>query len=252
MSILTNLRATKPLILNITNQVTMDFIANGLLSLGASPMMSSSSQESYDLIKLANCVVINIGTLNDEFLAVCHHVCRIANELHKPIIFDPVGAGASQYRTEACLRLIDQFQIAILRGNANEIMSLLNSTIMTKGVDGTLSSIEAIPYAKQLSIQYDMAVVISGATDVVVDSEQIHQNQLGDALMTKVTGAGCLHSAIIAAFHAIEPNRYAAGVAANIFYSQCGEYAAHKSQGPGTFKLHLLDALHALYEIDNA
>ena len=99
--ITTKIKKNKPLILNITNYVTMDFVANGLLSLGASPVMSKAEQEIEDLLQLAQSIVINLGTLDKQFIALCEHACLIANQLKKPIILDPVGAGASSYRTDA-------------------------------------------------------------------------------------------------------------------------------------------------------
>src|ERR1700733_2946553 len=104
----------KPLILNITNDVIVDFISNGLLSLGASPVMSKAQQEIDDLLQLANSVVINLGTLDEKFIALCEYVCDVANQLKKPIILDPVGAGASHYRTNTSLNLIDNYDIAII------------------------------------------------------------------------------------------------------------------------------------------
>src|SRR5438876_768146 len=139
-NIVVKIKEKKPLILNITNDVTMDFIANGLLSLGASPVMSKAQQEIDDLLELANSVVINLGTLDEKFIALCEYVCGVANQLKKPIVLDPVGAGASHYRTNTGLNLIRNYGIAIIRGNASEIMSLSGVSMKTKGVDSTTQS----------------------------------------------------------------------------------------------------------------
>lgn len=244
---LTRIKNEKPLILNITNDVTMDFIANGLLSLGASPIMSKAQEEMSELVTFAQSIVINLGTLNNDFVMLCHEVCRLANQFEKPIILDPVGAGATRYRTTTAQQLLSQYEIAILRGNASEVMSLTNMTTMTtktKGVDSTAQSYVAVENAKELSSHYDMAVVISGPTDIIVDRDHYQELHYGSALMPQVTGTGCLFSAIVAAFHAVEKNRFAACVAATAFYGMCGEKAAQAVRGPGSFKVKFLDELN--------
>lgn len=242
-NITTKIKEEKPLILNITNDVTMDFIANGLLSLGASPVMSKAQQEIEDLLQLASSVVINLGTLDEKFIALCEQVCNTANQLKKPIILDPVGAGASQYRNHASMNLIQQYDIAIIRGNASEIMSLSGVSSQTKGVDSTTQSEHAIESAQLLSTRYDAAVVVSGKTDIIVDRDNILQFNYGSPLMPMITGTGCLLSAVVGAFHAVEKNRFEASVLATVFYGICGEKAAEKSHGPASFKINFLDQL---------
>ena len=241
---LEKLKSQKPLILNITNHVTMEFIANGLLSLGASPIMSLAEQEMEDLIQLSNAVVINIGTLDNHFITLAHKAAATANKLYKPVILDPVGAGASKYRTESALYLLHNFAIDILRGNASEILALAGSNSMTKGVDSTANSQHAIDAGQLLSQKYNCAVVISGATDIVIDHHEIHLSHYGSPLMTHIVGTGCLLSAVIGAFRAIEPNRFKAANEAIMFYGQCGEIAAAKTKVPRHFKNYFLEALN--------
>ncbi len=242
------IKAEKPLILNITNDVTMDFIANGLLSLGASPVMSKAQQEVEELLQLASSVVINLGTLDEKFIALCEYVCRVANQLKKPIILDPVGAGASHYRTSTSRHLIDRYQIAIIRGNASEIMSLSDASVKTKGVDSATQSEFAIESAQQLSVRCDAAVVVSGKLDIIVDAHHIRELAYGSPLMPQITGTGCLLSAVVGAFHAVEKNRFAAGVLATAFYGVCGEIAEKSAQGPASFKVKFLDELNLIPE----
>lgn len=241
----------KPLILNITNYVTMDFIANGLLSIGASPIMCHSKSEMEDLLQHANALVINMGTLNDEFVELCEHACQIANRLKKPIILDPVGSGASHYRTDTYLSLINKYDIAILRGNASEIMSLSGSLHQTKGVDSLDQSHEAIVGARELAKQKNLAIVISGKIDCIIDQDRISQYDRGSPLMPFITGTGCLLSAVVAAFHAIEKDRFKAAELATLFYGICGEIAEQKSNGPGSFRMQFLDALNIIPERDH-
>ncbi len=245
--IIKRIKQEKPLILNITNDVTMDFVANGLLSLGASPVMSQASQESADLINIASAVVINPGTLNNVFIKHAEQVCQLANATHKPIVLDPVGAGASLYRTTACKRILAEFDIAILRGNASEIIALAgNTTHYTKGVDSLSDTHHAIDSAKTLAAAHNVTVVISGATDAIVDTNDIHFFERGSPLMPRVTGTGCLLSAIVGAFHAVHPIPFEAATAATLFYGVCGEMAAIHARKPGSFKVAFLDALYTM------
>jgi hydroxyethylthiazole kinase len=242
----TKIKLRRPLVLNITNVVTMDFVANGLLSLGASPVMSKASAEIEDLVLLSNSVVINLGTLDEAFLQLCAQVCYLANQLQKPIILDPVGAGASRYRTAACLELIKSYHIAVIRGNASEIRALAEEPVTTKGVESVDQSENAIHCAQMLSRTYQAAIVISGATDVVIEEDKVNRFQRGSPLMPMITGTGCLLSAVVAAFHAVDPNRFTAAMTATVFYSLCGEIAARVARGPGSFKTAFLDALHEM------
>jgi hydroxyethylthiazole kinase len=245
---LSNIKREKPLILNMTNYVTMDFVANGLLSLGALPVMSKAEEEIEDLLNLASAIVINLGTLNQEFIKLCQQACQMANDLNKPIILDPVGAGASHFRTNTCQNFIHDYAIAIIRGNASEIMALSGLSFATKGVDSTAQSQHAIESAQNISNQHNATVVISGETDVIVDANQLNQFNRGSPLMPMITGTGCLFSAVVAAFHAVEKNRFDAASAATVFYGICGEIAAKQAKGPGSFKTAFLDALNIFLE----
>lgn len=235
-----------PLILNLSNVVTSDFVANGLLSVGASPIMSQANQETEDLIKISKALVINIGTLNHEFIQLIQQACRIANELNIPIILDPVGAGASAYRTDICKSLLANYQIAIVRANAGEIMALSGLSAQTKGVASMAETTAAIESALALAFEHHVVVCMSGSTDIIIDKKHQQWFHRGSILMPMVTGTGCLLSAIVAAFHSVHADRFTAAVAASIFYSICGEMAAEKAHGPGSFKMHFLDSLNII------
>jgi len=244
--LLQRIKTERPLILNITNAVTMDFIANGLLSLGASPIMTQSLAEIEDLVTIASGVVINIGTLNDEFIALCEQTCRVANALGKPIVLDPVGAGASRLRTLTCLDLLEKYTFATIRGNASEIMALGSSHNNNKGVDSSLDTETVISAAQTLSSEHQCVVVMSGETDVVIDGEHMRLLKRGSPLMPMVTGCGCLLTAVVSAFQSRHANRFDAACAAVTFYGICGELAAQQAQGPGSFKALFIDALARL------
>jgi len=247
-NLVTGLKENNPLILNITNHVTMDFIANGLLSLGASPIMIQATEEVEDLVKIAHGVVINIGTLNAEFIGLCEAVCCVANRLGKPLTLDPVGAGASMYRTKTCLNFLERFKFDMIRGNASEIMALSGIAQHTKGVDSCALTKDAIEGGQYLASQYDAVVIISGKTDAVIDASHVQLFEYGSPWMPMITGSGCLLSSVVSAFNAMHHDSFEAVSSAVVFYGMCGEIAAEKAHGPGTFKPHFLDALFCLPE----
>jgi hydroxyethylthiazole kinase len=142
----------------------------------------------------------------------------------------------------------DNYDIAIIRGNASEIMSLSGVSMKTKGVDSTAQSDLAIESAQKLSTHFDVAVVVSGETDIIVDINNIRQFTYGSPLMPQITGTGCLLSAIVGAFHAMEKNRFDACVLATAFYGICGERAARSVEGPASFKIKFLDELNLIPE----
>lgn len=237
------IKQQRPVILNITNAVTMDFIANGLLSIGASPIMSQSMDELSDLMAFSSAVIINIGTLDTAFISLCERACSLANQLGKPLIFDPVGAGASQLRTQTCQRLLQQFQFSAIRGNASEIMAMYDERSNSQGVDSKNPVQDAVAAAKWLASTFKTVVVISGEVDVVVNQERLTHFECGSSLMPMTTGTGCLLTAVVGAFNAVTTDAYEACCAAVLFYGVNGELAAKKADGPGSFRWHFLDRL---------
>ena len=249
--IVAKIKQIKPLILNITNEVTINFVANGLLSLGASPVMSKAQQEASDLVGLSHAIVINPGTLNDEFIALSQAVCTAVHDHGKPWVLDPVGAGASQYRTKYNQQMIEAFHPTIIRANASEIMALSGESISTKGVDSSSETQFAIESAQGLAEKYNTIVLISGETDAIVDGHRVEFINRGSSVMPMITGTGCLLSAVVAAFCAIDDSKIDAAMAAALFYSVCGELAEQQSSRPGSFKTFFLDALSLMPESCN-
>ena len=244
--ITTRIKRERPLILNITNHVSMDFVANGLLCLGASPIMSLAEQEMEELTQLAAVTVINPGTLSDSFIRLSTSACQAAQRLHKSIVLDPVGAGASQYRTTHNHHLLTHYPIALLRGNASEIMALAGASARSKGVESQHTTQEAIAAGTHLAEEYGLTVQISGKQDAVIQAQQsVALFNHGSPLMPQITGTGCLFSAVIAAFFAVHQNAFEAAQAATLFYSVCGEIAERQASAPGSFKVCFLDALYA-------
>lgn len=249
---LISLRETAPLIHNITNYVVMNNTANALLALGASPVMAQALNEVEEMVKLAAALVINIGTLNDDWVAAMHKAMLCAKKLNKPIIFDPVGAGATTYRTETTKKLLNIATPTVIRGNASEIAAISNQNITTKGVDSTQDSQTVVTVAQSLAKLYQCTVVISGAVDFIVSQKQIFQIKNGHPLMSKVTGMGCTATALIGAFQAVNSDATIAATHAMAIMGIAGEIAAEKSAGPGSLQLNFLDVLYNLKAEDIA
>jgi hydroxyethylthiazole kinase len=239
------IRQHNPIVLNLTNLVVMQTTANILLSLGASPMMAHAKQELADMTALANSLVINIGTLDETWVHAIDYGQREALKQAIPIIFDPVGAGASQYRTKVAKTILNN-GIHILRANPSEILALVNNNIKTKGVDTAHQSNEAIDAAKSLSEQYQCIIIISGKTDIIIDKNNIAFIPYGTPLFTKVTGMGCSATAVIGAFAAINNNYFLAAIHAMTIFTLAGQLAAKQCQGPASFFNVLVDSLFSL------
>lgn len=236
------IQKSKPMILNLTNYVTMDFVANALLAIGAAPIMSEEINELDELISYSGSVNVNIGTLNDAFLERVKYALKIVKELRKVAVLDPVGCGATMVRTTASQKLVQYANV--VRGNASEIISLDNNKAETLGVESQNATFEAEESANSLAEQYDITVVVSGAIDVVVKRGSIRHLSFGLPLMQRITGMGCALSSIIAAFCSVETDLFQASLLATAFYSLCGEQAAQKTSCSGSFRAAFLDALY--------
>ncbi|WP_454784103.1 hydroxyethylthiazole kinase [Legionella sp. WA2024007413] len=230
---LTRLKQQKPLILCLTNYVTMDFMANSLLALGAAPLMSESQVEIEELIDLSQAVYINIGTLNDSFMERARFAANIANSIDKPLILDPVGAGASKLRTSAAMELFPYAQV--IRGNASEIISLAGSNGSTKGVESSDPVTKAIQSAHMLA-KSKKTIVISGPQDFITNGVDEILLPFGSNLMSLITGMGCTMTAVLSAFVACEANHFHAAVQATAYFGLCGQLAHEQAKRPATFK----------------
>jgi hydroxyethylthiazole kinase len=242
------IRQEAPLIHNIANFVSMDVVANCLLALGASPAMVHAEEEVEDFLKIARALVINIGTLSPPWVAAMQRAARRAGELGKPWVLDPVGCGATPYRTRAAAQLVE-LRPTVIRGNASEILALAGAAQgPTKGVDSTHGSEEASEAAAELARRSGSAVAVTGAVDQLADGERWLSVSNGDARMTRVTALGCSASAVIGAFLVVEPDPLMAAAQGLAVFGLAGERAAARSEGPGSLRWQLLDELAGLDE----
>lgn len=243
---LENVRSKAPLVHNITNYVVMNNTANALLAAGASPVMAHAPEEVKEMTAIASALVVNIGTLSREWITGMKYAMSEAKEQGIPVVLDPVGVGATAYRNNTADELLSDYHPDIVRGNASEILALAKKAGETKGVDALHDSSDALEAGKKLAKQFNCAVVISGATDYVIDENKSFQIEDGHPLMSRVTGMGCTASALTGAFAAINNNYVEASRHAMVTMGISGELAAEKSDGPGSMQLQFLDALYQL------
>ncbi len=244
------IRRQAPVVHNITNYVVMNNTANALLAIGASPVMAHAPEEVEEMVNIASALVINIGTLSERWICSMFKAVTQARKNGTPVILDPVGVGATSYRTKTARDLIANNSATIIRGNASEIMALYDDKTKTKGVDSAASSDNAIAAAQKLSEKYNSVVCVSGETDYIVRGKNIVRINNGHPMMTRVTGLGCTASAICGAFAAVEKDFVAATVKAMAVMGIAGEIAAEKAVGPGSMQMHFLDYLYRLSEAD--
>lgn len=252
---LENLREKGALVHCITNYVTVNDCANAILAVGAAPIMADDIGEAAEITGICSSLVINIGTLNERTIASMIAAGQAANQLGHPVILDPVGAGASSLRTQTVFKLLEKVKFDVIRGNISEIKTVYAGTGTTKGVDAddsdalrTDNQAEVIRFAKALSARTGAVIAITGATDLIADAENAYLIQNGHAMMSRITGTGCMLSAILGAFCGANPNQLLEATVAGVSYmGQCGERAfsltAETDGGTGSFRKHLIDAM---------
>lgn len=243
---LLRLREQAPLVHNITNFVSMDIVANALLAVGASPLMAHAPEEVDEIVALSGALVINIGTLSADWVKAMERAAKRAQELAKPWVLDPVGAGATAYRTTTSLDLAWR-RPTVIRGNASEILALAGAERATKGVDSTRASTDATEAAEGLARELGCVVAVTGAVDYVTDGSRMLSVANGHPMMARITAVGCTASALVGACVAVAPDDPLPATAhALSILGVCGERAARSAAAPGSFRMKLLDALFEL------
>ena len=237
-------RSQSPLVHNITNYVAMNFAANALLAVGASPLMSFYPKEMDEIESIASAVTINIGCLDDQLIEAAKAAAAAANKYGKPWVLDPVGAGASAARTNTCKELI-ALRPTIIRGNASEIACLAGACAApSRGVDSSMSSNDALDAAIALAKASGSVVSMSGATDYITDGTRVEALNNGDPIMSRVTVMGCSATAVTGAFAAVDSDPFTAALNAMAMWGVEGQKAAAISGGAtGTFAVKFMDML---------
>jgi hydroxyethylthiazole kinase len=238
------LRARAPLVHNITNYVVMNTTANALLAIGASPAMVHAEEEAAEFAGISHALVINIGTISAPWYVAMEMAAASAVRAGVPWVLDPVAAGATAFRRQASAELAS-LKPAAIRGNASEILALAGAA-SGKGVDSTAAVESAEDAARALARTFGTAVAVSGAVDFITDGVREARVANGDPMLTRVTGMGCTATALTGAFLGVGLSGAEACVAALVTLGVAGEIAAAKSDGPGSFYVQVIDALHAL------
>lgn len=242
-------RNEQPLIHCITNMVVANFQANGLLALGVSPVMADSVEEAAETSAISACTVLNIGTLRTDVIEAMLLAGKSANEHGKPVVLDPVGAGATSFRKQTALKLLEEIDVALIRCNAGELAAIANVPWEAKGVDAGKGDADIEKIAKEVAIQHECIVAVCGEIDIVTDGYDVTIIRGGHHFMASMTGTGCLLSSVAGAFLAVRNDNQLDTVAAALtFYKQVGEKAAEHSSGLGHFAVEFINALEGVYE----
>ncbi len=249
------LRERRPLVHNITNFVSMDIVANALLAAGATPAMVHAREEVEDFGRLADALVVNIGTLSADWVESMKLAAKGAHERHTPWVLDPVGAGATPFRTKSVVDLCGHGP-TVIRGNASEILAvaaalgLEAAAARGRGVDSGNTTGEAAKVAGALARRLGSIVVATGEIDVVADGTRTLRFANGSVLMTLVTAIGCSLSALTGAYLAVATDPFEAACAAVAHVGIAGELAGEVAALPGMFRVAFIDRLASVGETE--
>jgi hydroxyethylthiazole kinase len=244
---LARIRDRKPLVHQITNYVVMNETANATLALGALPVMAHAIEEVEEMVALAGALVLNIGTLSSHWVEARVVAGRAANARGIPIVLDPVGTGATRYRTQTARGLLAELPVDVLRGNPGEVATLVGLDAEVRGVESIDAGGEAAELAREAARTLGLVAAVTGPVDHVSDGSRVAAISNGHELLATVSGTGCMATAITGAFLAAKPaDAFEAAIEALVAFGVAGEDAAVEARGPGTFHAGLYDALAAL------
>jgi hydroxyethylthiazole kinase len=246
-STLRAVREGKPLVHQITNYVVMNETANATLALGALPVMAHAGEEVEEMARLASALVLNIGTLSEHWVEAMLLAGGAANARQIPVVLDPVGAGATAYRTSAAQRILGLVDVTVVRGNAGEVATLVGAQAEVRGVESMSTGLEPAELAREAARRLGVVASVTGPVDHVSDGDRVLAVANGHELLATVTGTGCMSSALTGCFLAGKPgNPLEAAAEALAAFGVAAEDAAAGADGPGTFHARLYDALYAL------
>jgi len=251
---LDNVRKNVPLVHNITNYVTVNDVANVLLACGGSPIMSDEPDDVEDITAICGGLNINIGTLNKNSIEGMFLAGKKANELNHMVLLDPVGAGASKLRTDTAVKLMDEINFTVIRGNISEIKTLALGSGTTKGVDADVADAvsednldDAVRFVKEFAKESGSVVAVTGAIDLVSDGEKCYVIRNGRPEMGKITGTGCQLSGMMTAFLVANPDNILDAAAAAVctmgLAGEIGWSNMTETDGNSTFRNRIIDAI---------
>jgi hydroxyethylthiazole kinase len=243
---LIEIKDLKPLIHNITNYVVMNDTANVLIHLGASPAMVHAREEVEEFVRLSNALVLNIGTATPAWIESMLLAGKAANAQGVPVVFDPVGVGATRFRSESSLRILEEVKVAVVRGNAAEVSILGGIEAQVKGVDAGFISQTPAFIAKQTANRLGTTVAVTGPQDAISNGEQVLLVNNGHEMLCGLTGTGCMVTAMTGAFLAIQADPMQAALGALVCFGIAGQRAAKLTSAPGSFRVALMDEIYRL------
>lgn len=244
---LKKVREENPLVHCLTNMVVANFQANGLLAIGASPVMADAVEEAGKMTAHADATILNIGTLKKDSLDAMLIAGQRANEKGTPVVLDPVGAGATAFRSQSVKTILKEVNVSLIRCNAGELATIAGVEWHARGVDAGDGEVDIAKIAKKVASTYQCLVAVTGEVDFVTDGDRINKITGGHPLMAKVTGTGCLLSSVAGAFLAVSENLQLKAVTeALTFYKKAGERASKEAIAPGTFQIRFLDELYLI------
>lgn len=244
--VLEAVREARPLVHCLTATVSMAIVADGLLAAGARPMMTETAAEAPVVTTMADALVINLGTLSTDGMEGIPPTVAAAVRDGRPWVLDPTAIGIAPVRTPLARQLLAS-RPAVVRGNASEVLALAGAGPGGRGPDSAIAGdgteVAVEHAAREVASRTGGAVSVSGEVDLVLDSQHSVRVARGTAMLSRVTGTGCLLGALTAACTAVQPDPWEAAVAAVVWLDLAGELAASRATGPGSFRMHLLDAL---------
>ena len=241
------MREQKPLVHQITNYVVMNETANATLALGALPVMAHAGEEVEEMARLASSLVLNIGTLSSHWVEAMLLAGGAATARRIPVVLDPVGAGATVFRTATARRILDIVGVTVLRGNAGEVATLIGADAEVRGVESIAAGLPPAELARTAAKRLGLVASVTGPVDHVSDGDRVLAVSNGHELLAAVTGTGCMSSALTGCFLAAKPGApLEAAAEALAAFGVAAEDAADGAGGPGTFHARLYDALYAL------
>ncbi|KAL9627429.1 MAG: hypothetical protein Q9204_006574 [Flavoplaca sp. TL-2023a] len=239
-----------PLCHNMTNLVVQNFAANIALSIGSSPIMANNADEAPELAALGGSLVINMGSITPEATNNYVRAAQAYNASGQPVLFDPVGAGATGLRRETVKKLMADCYFEVIKGNESEL-SVLWGEVNTqqKGVDSgisTSSDLDKAALTMKLAARERNIVVLTGKTDFLSDGIRTYGVKNGSGYLGRITGSGCtLGTTIAACLAAHREDKLLATLSGILIYEIAAEQAAVRDdvKGPGTFVPAFIDEL---------
>ncbi len=244
--VLEKVKGKRPLVHIIMNMVAAQNAANAVLQTGGAPIMADSLQEAAEIAGNADALVLNMGMLNPNRLQSMVDAGKAANQAEIPVILDPVGVAASTFRKEAVQSILQDVRVDIIRGNAAEIGWMAETSIGMRGVDASVEDPDLPKLTVSCAKTWGVTAAATGRWDAVSNGNDLWVVDNGHSFMARISGFGCMASAVMGAFVAVSDTSAEGAVAALACFGVAGEIAARTCAGPGSFAASFLDCLYGL------